>query len=89
VLSARTQIVAVNLGKNKDTADAAADFCAGVSRLAPLADAIVINVSSPNTPGLRALQRREALRGLIKRVQVRRMRHCDERWRPRALQAAT
>lgn len=41
----------VNLGKNKETEDGAADFEIGVRRLLPYADAIVINVSSPNTPG--------------------------------------
>ena len=45
------QVLAVNLGKNKETEDAAADFCRGVRQLSPLADVLVINVSSPNTPG--------------------------------------
>jgi dihydroorotate dehydrogenase len=53
--------VGVNLGKNKDSADAAADYAAGARRLAPLADFLVVNVSSPNTPGLRALQGRAEL----------------------------
>jgi dihydroorotate dehydrogenase len=61
-------IVGVNLGKNKETADAAADYETGVARLGPLADYLVINVSSPNTPGLRALQGREPLAGLIART---------------------
>lgn len=46
-----TQVLAVNLGKNKETADAAADYEAGVAELAAAADVLVINVSSPNTPG--------------------------------------
>lgn len=46
------QILMVNLGKNKETEDGAADFEQGVSKLLPYADAIVINVSSPNTPGM-------------------------------------
>ena len=58
-------IVGVNLGKNKDQTDAAADYAAGTRLLAPLADYLVINVSSPNTPGLRALQSRDALEALI------------------------
>jgi len=57
-----------NLGKNKDTEDAAADYVQGVERLGPLADYLVINVSSPNTPGLRALQGRAPLEALIGRV---------------------
>lgn len=44
-------LVGVNLGKNKLSEDAAADYCLGVSKLAPYADYLVINVSSPNTPG--------------------------------------
>ena len=59
----RRGILGANLGKNKDSADAAADYVAGVKALAPLADYLVVNVSSPNTPGLRALQGREPLGG--------------------------
>jgi dihydroorotate dehydrogenase len=61
-------IVGANLGKNKDSQDAAADYAAGVTRLGPLADYLVVNISSPNTPGLRALQGREPLRTLIDEV---------------------
>ena len=65
-------IVGINLGKNRDSADAAADYTAGTTALAPLADYLVINVSSPNTPGLRALQEAAALRDLLARVQTAR-----------------
>ncbi len=58
-------IVGINLGKNKDQTDAAADYITGTRLLGPLADYLVINVSSPNTPGLRALQSRDALAALI------------------------
>ncbi|HVZ01466.1 MAG TPA: quinone-dependent dihydroorotate dehydrogenase [Dongiaceae bacterium] len=61
-------ILGINLGKNKDQQDAAADYVAGVAALGPLADYLVINVSSPNTPGLRALQERARLAELIARV---------------------
>jgi dihydroorotate dehydrogenase len=61
-------IIGVNLGKNKDQPDAAADYAAGAQALGPLADYLVINVSSPNTPGLRALQSRDALAALIAAV---------------------
>ena len=61
-------IVGVNLGKNKDTADAAVDYEIGAKCLAPLADYLVINVSSPNTPGLRALQGRKQLMDLVART---------------------
>src|SRR6266480_7498016 len=53
-------IVGVNVGKNRDSADAAPDYAEAVRRTAPLADYLVVNVSSPNTPGLRELQAREA-----------------------------
>ncbi len=66
----RRGVVGVNLGKNKDTADAAADYESGVEALAPLADYVVINVSSPNTPGLRALQGRAPLEALVARVRA-------------------
>jgi dihydroorotate dehydrogenase len=65
----RRGIVGVNLGKNKETEDAADDYCKGAASLGPLADYLVCNVSSPNTPGLRALQSRDALDGLVLRVQ--------------------
>ena len=64
----RRGIVGVNLGKNKDQADAAADYVAGTRALAAYADYLVINVSSPNTPGLRALQGRAVLEALIAAV---------------------
>ncbi|XP_077166497.1 dihydroorotate dehydrogenase (quinone), mitochondrial isoform X1 [Paroedura picta] len=58
----------INLGKNKGSADAAADYVAGVRALGPLADYLVINVSSPNTPGLRQLQSKAQLRLLLAKV---------------------
>ncbi|HET6221824.1 MAG TPA: quinone-dependent dihydroorotate dehydrogenase [Dongiaceae bacterium] len=61
-------IVGVNLGKNRDSAEADADYAAGVAALGRHADYLVINVSSPNTPGLRALQEPAALRRLIDAV---------------------
>jgi dihydroorotate dehydrogenase len=67
---ARRGIVGVNLGKNKEQADAAADYVAGALAFAPLVDFLVINVSSPNTPGLRALQSRAALEDLVGRVRA-------------------
>jgi dihydroorotate dehydrogenase len=61
-------IVGVNLGKNRDSEDAAADYLDGVRRVGALADYLVINVSSPNTPGLRDLQRREILADLLRQL---------------------
>ncbi|TAN67220.1 MAG: quinone-dependent dihydroorotate dehydrogenase, partial [Magnetospirillum sp.] len=66
----RVGIVGANLGKNKDTGDAAADYEIGAARLAPLSDYLVINVSSPNTPGLRALQGRDQLEALVGRTRA-------------------
>lgn len=61
-------VVGANLGANKDTEDKAADYVAGLRRLAGLGDYFTINISSPNTPGLRALQGREALDDLLGRI---------------------
>ncbi len=58
-------IVGVNLGKNKTTEDAASDYALGAEKLSPFADYLVINVSSPNTPGLRALQDKAELANLV------------------------
>ncbi|CAO2609903.1 Dihydroorotate dehydrogenase (quinone), mitochondrial [Lemmus lemmus] len=58
----------INLGKNKTSVDAAADYVEGVRVLGPLADYLVVNVSSPNTAGLRSLQGRTELRLLLTKV---------------------
>lgn len=65
-------VIGVNLGRNKLQTDALADYVRGAAVLAPVADYLVVNVSSPNTPGLRALQDPAALRDLIGAVQVAR-----------------
>jgi dihydroorotate dehydrogenase len=61
-------VVGANIGKNRDAVDAEADYEQGVKTLAPLVDYLVVNVSSPNTPGLRDLQRRSAVTALIRRL---------------------
>jgi len=62
-------LLAVNLGKNKASpADSIADFVDGVETFGSYADVLVINVSSPNTPGLRGLQTRSALTNLLNGV---------------------
>ncbi len=63
--------IGMNLGKNKDTVDAAADYEKGVEAFASLTDYLVINVSSPNTPGLRALQSKDALCEIIGRSRAK------------------
>ncbi|MEY4241138.1 MAG: hypothetical protein RJA14_834, partial [Pseudomonadota bacterium] len=64
----RKAVIGANLGANKDTEDKAADYVAGLIRLKGLADYVTVNVSSPNTPGLRALQGRAALDDLLGRL---------------------
>lgn len=64
-LRRRAGVLGINVGANKDSADRVADYALGVGKAAPLADYITINVSSPNTPGLRDLQSRPALDELL------------------------
>lgn len=65
-------VVGVNIGANKDAADRMADYEAGVRVFAPHATYLAVNISSPNTPGLRALQSRAALAELLGRVMAAR-----------------
>jgi dihydroorotate dehydrogenase len=58
-------VVGVNIGANKDTADRVLDYVNGLAAFAPVADYITVNVSSPNTPGLRGLQEKGALDELL------------------------
>lgn len=60
--------LAVNIGANRDSADRAGDYAYCVEKLSPFADLFVINVSSPNTPGLRRLQDADALDELLDRL---------------------
>ena len=64
----RSGVVGINLGKNRDTEHAADDYTEGIRLAARLADYLVINVSSPNTPGLRELQHRALLGSLLERL---------------------
>ena len=61
-------ILGVNVGANKDSDDKAADYAAGIVAFASVASYFTLNISSPNTPGLRDLQKREALDDLLARV---------------------
>lgn len=61
------QVLALNLGKNK-TGDEVQDYVRGVRTFGPYADALVVNVSSPNTPGLRDLQADDKLKALLVRL---------------------
>ncbi len=65
---ARTGIVGVNLGANKDSEDRTEDYVKSVKALSGLVDFFTVNISSPNTPGLRALQGKASLEELMRRV---------------------
>jgi len=71
-LRQRKGIVGINIGANKDSADRIADYAVAFAALAPFADYITVNVSSPNTPGLRGLQNPDDLRRLIQTVVFKR-----------------
>ena len=66
----RGGIVGINVGANKESPDRIADYVAGVREMAPLADYLAVNVSSPNTPGLRDLQAVASLRPILQAVQA-------------------
>jgi dihydroorotate dehydrogenase len=61
-------VVGVNIGANKDSDDRIADYVKGIASMCPVADYLTINISSPNTPGLRDLQAPETLAALLGRV---------------------
>jgi dihydroorotate dehydrogenase len=68
-------VLGVNIGKNKDTPleEAAQDYTSLIRTFAPLADYLTVNISSPNTPGLRALQSGPALEALLRDLRVARL----------------
>lgn len=61
-------VIGVNIGANKDSDDRIADYVAGVRAMSPVARYLTINISSPNTPGLRQLQDEGALRSLLSAI---------------------
>jgi dihydroorotate dehydrogenase len=68
----RRGIVGVNVGANKNSTNWIADYVTGVERMSPVADYITVNISSPNTPGLRGLQDKGALDDLLAAVMAKR-----------------
>src|SRR5262249_37963375 len=64
----RGPLIGVNLGANRGSADVVADYESGIRAFSPLADYLVVNISSPNTPGLRGLQASDSLAGLLERL---------------------
>jgi dihydroorotate dehydrogenase len=63
-------IVGVNIGAARDSEHRIADYVTGVERMAPVASYLTVNISSPNTPGLRDLQAPDTLDALLKRIQA-------------------
>jgi dihydroorotate dehydrogenase len=64
----RRGVVGVNVGANKDSADRIEDYLCGIAAFAPLADYLTVNISSPNTPGLRDLQAEGELQHLLSAI---------------------
>jgi dihydroorotate dehydrogenase len=77
----RRGIVGVNIGANKDSPDRIGDYEEGIRRFAPLASYLTVNISSPNTPGLRSMQAREELSELLSRLMAARAGLPDDRHR--------
>jgi dihydroorotate dehydrogenase len=64
----RNGVIGVNVGANKDSNDRVGDYVSGIATFFDVADYFTVNVSSPNTPGLRDLQEASAMRDLLARV---------------------
>ncbi|GAA4047552.1 quinone-dependent dihydroorotate dehydrogenase [Parerythrobacter jejuensis] len=71
----RGGMIGINIGANKDSADRIADYAEMTRRMAPYASYLTANISSPNTPGLRALQDEGALSGLLDAIMEARRSH--------------
>ncbi|MFM5906603.1 MAG: quinone-dependent dihydroorotate dehydrogenase [Novosphingobium sp.] len=80
----RQGVVGVNVGANKDSENRVADYLAGLRTMADVADYLTINISSPNTPGLRDLQGDKELAELLQAVAAER----ESRWPPVFLKVA-
>lgn len=81
-------IVGVNLGKNKESESAVADYVKGIEKFVPVADYFVINISSPNTPGLRNLQKKHDLMNLLSNIIEARNQYSGEHKIPLLLKIA-
>ncbi len=79
---AQTGIVGVNIGANKDSKDRIADYLAGIHRFYDLADYFTVNISSPNTPGLRDLQAPQELDKLLRTILPVRNSYQDKNNKP-------
>jgi dihydroorotate dehydrogenase len=83
----RRGIFGANVGKNRDAMDAFKDYETGIAAVCPFADYLVVNVSSPNTPGLRSLQGRASMEDLLTRGLVARNASARDPRRPPPLLA--
>lgn len=81
-------MLGVNLGKNKTTENAADDYVKGMLEIGELGDYLVVNVSSPNTPGLRSLQASDELEKLITRLQTEKAQHVMLKHKPLVVKIA-
>jgi dihydroorotate dehydrogenase len=79
---ARSGVIGINIGANKDSRDRIGDYVAGVEAFAGVADYLTINISSPNTPGLRDLHAIELLDELLERVMTAREEAAQEGRKP-------
>lgn len=71
-------VVGLNIGMNKDQTDPVQDYCFLIRELGPMADYLTVNISSPNTPGLRDLQQKDVLQGLLDEMLQTRKESCGE-----------
>ncbi|MGB0718831.1 MAG: quinone-dependent dihydroorotate dehydrogenase [Bdellovibrionales bacterium] len=81
-------VLGINIGMNKTQTDPAKDYRALIKMLGPMADYLTINISSPNTPGLRDLQSREPLLALLSAVREERAQSCADPLPPLLLKLA-
>ncbi|WP_226638181.1 quinone-dependent dihydroorotate dehydrogenase [Novosphingobium profundi] len=86
--AARPGVVGINIGANKDSTDRVADYATMARMMAPYATYLAVNISSPNTPGLRALQDESALTGLLDGVIAARDEVCPVKAPPVFLKVA-
>lgn len=71
-------VVGINIGMNKSQTEPAKDYGVLIKMLAPMADYLTVNISSPNTPGLRDLQKREPLLDLLGTIKEERQKACGD-----------
>lgn len=78
-------VIGANIGKNKDSCDAISDYLTGIETVYPYADYVTINISSPNTVGLRDLQQKTQLVALMKSITAKRDELAESHGRRKAV----